>query len=457
MNTSLFSFLKPPVAAVVVAAFCLVGATGQTSPAQSSEQTKPETAPLPDRPKETGLNPDQELASIVSQAGRSPIDMVRELERYLLRYPDSKHKVEITKAIFAAARELNDNQRVATYGERLLASDPNEMALLGPTGRALNTFDDPASTGRALDYGQRLEKQAREALASLDETTTGRDRARRQFELNRILGDSILIQANANGTLGKTDEAIRLSAEAFDLALNAESARARARWLEKAGRTEEAVVALADAFALADSTEAHVRDRAKLSELYREIHPNTVGLGDIVLSSYDRVTAIATERNKSLGNTPRSKPAQFHLSSPDGAPDLALDSLRGKVVVLDFWATWCQPCRVQRPLYEQVEERFKGDDRVVFLAINSDEQRDMVPGFLKHQKYEMPVYYEDGLSVALSVTSLPTTVLLDRQGDLFSKLVGFSPANFVDVLSDRIREALNSKVAGAAPLPARAN
>jgi thiol-disulfide isomerase/thioredoxin len=452
-----------------VAAFALCfGAWAQeTSPApakpepagQSSTQQPPapEADAARDQAKEGGLSPEQELANLVSESGRSPVDMVRELERYLLRYPDSKHKSEITRAIFAGARELDDERRVAIYGERLLEKDPNEIAVLGPTARALNSSGDPESAGRALVYGQRLEKHAREELAALEEGSNGREKTKRQFDLSHILGDSLLIQANANGNLGKTDEAIRIAAEAFDVSLNADSARARARWLEKAGRFDEATMALTDAFALPDTSEGHARDRARMGELYRKTHTNTVGLGDLLLAEYDRVTAIASERNKKLGNTPKTKPIQFRLSNPQGGPELALDSLRGKVVVMDFWATWCQPCRAQRPLYEQVQAQFKGDDRVVFLAINSDEERDRVPGFLKQQKYDTPVYYEDGLTVALSVTSLPTTVLLDKQGELFSKLVGFSPVNFVDLLSGRIREALNSKGGGAAPMAAHAN
>jgi thiol-disulfide isomerase/thioredoxin len=428
-----------------------------SSPPAAAQPPAPETDAAPDQAKESGPSPEQELANLVSASSRSPIDLVRELERYLLRYPDSKHKNEITRAIFSGARELDDERRVAIYGERLLENDPNEIAVLGPTARALNASGDPESAGRALVYGQRLEKQARKELADLGEGSNGREKTKRQFDLNHILGDSLVIQANANGNLGKTDEAIRIAAEAFDISLNADSARARARWLEKAGRFDEATMALTDAFALPDTSEAHAHDRLRMGELYRKTHTNTVGLGDLLLAEYDRVTAIAGDRNKKLVNTPKTKPIQFRLSNPQGGPELALDSLRGKVVVMDFWATWCQPCRAQRPLYEQVQERFKGDDRVVFLAINSDEERDRVPGFLKQQKYDTPVYYEDGLTVALSVTSLPTTVLLDKQGELFSKLVGFSPVNFVDLLSDRIREALNSKGGGAAPMAAHAN
>jgi len=69
--------------------------------------------------------------------------------------------------------------------------------------------------------------------------------------------------------------------------------RARARWLEKAGRFDEATMALTDAFALPDTTEGHAHDRLRMGELYRKTHTNTVGLGDLLLAEYDRVTAIA--------------------------------------------------------------------------------------------------------------------------------------------------------------------
>ena len=57
-------------------------------------------------------------------------------------------------------------------------------------------------------------------------------------------------------------------------------------------------------------------------------------------------------------------------------------------MVLDFWATWCGPCRAQQPLYEQVKERFKANPNVAFLNINTDEDRTVVKPFLDHERLE---------------------------------------------------------------------
>ena len=75
-------------------------------------------------------------------------------------------------------------------------------------------------------------------------------------------------------------------------------------------------------------------------------------------------------------------------------------TLKGKIVVFDFWATWCVPCRAQHPLYEQVKKRFAGNPDVVFLSIDTDEDRALVQPFLDEVKWKDAVYFEDGLSRA---------------------------------------------------------
>jgi thiol-disulfide isomerase/thioredoxin len=116
--------------------------------------------------------------------------------------------------------------------------------------------------------------------------------------------------------------------------------------------------------------------------------------------------------------------------------------LKGKVVVFDFWATWCGPCRIQHPLYEEVKKRFAEKEDVVFLAINTDEDQNLVRPFLDENKWNgKTVYFEDGLSNLLKVSSIPTTIVFDKQGQIFSRMNGFVPEKFVDQLTARINEA----------------
>jgi len=163
------------------------------------------------------------------------------------------------------------------------------------------------------------------------------------------------------------------------------------------------------------------------------------------LQEYDHTSAAFAARRQELRkmdpNAEAKEPGQFTLSGVLG-DKLALASLKGKVVVLDFWATWCGPCRLQHPLYEEVKKRFKDRDDVVFLAVDTDEDHTLVKPFLEQNQWNQKVYFEDGLGSLLQVTSIPTTVILDKDGAVSSRMNGFLPDRFVDMLSDRIREAL---------------
>jgi thiol-disulfide isomerase/thioredoxin len=121
----------------------------------------------------------------------------------------------------------------------------------------------------------------------------------------------------------------------------------------------------------------------------------------------------------------------------------------GKAYIVEFWATWCGPCRIQHPLYDKVKQKYNGRDDVVFLAIDTDEDRSLVPTFLSSNKWTYSSYYEDGLSVLLKVSSIPTTLIYDGRGELVSRMTGFDPDRFVAMLSDRIDEALKSSRAAS--------
>jgi thiol-disulfide isomerase/thioredoxin len=145
--------------------------------------------------------------------------------------------------------------------------------------------------------------------------------------------------------------------------------------------------------------------------------------------------------NQGDHNTGRSNPMEFTLSGVDGQK-LDMASLKGKVLVLDMWATWCAPCREQHPLYEQVKERFRDNPAVVFLSIDADAEHAPVRPFLEEVKWQGPVYYEDGLARAFNVEDLPATILIDRRGQVFTRINGFVKELFAGQLTERIREAL---------------
>jgi thiol-disulfide isomerase/thioredoxin len=244
-------------------------------------------------------------------------------------------------------------------------------------------------------------------------------------------------------------EAVNLARKSYDAYPTAEGAREAGRWLSRSSRDEEAIRHYADAFTIPDSRtrdSERAGDRRRMGELYRKLKGSETGLGDIILEAYDRTTALVAGREAKLRemdpNAQLSNPMEFTLSALQGGK-LALNSLKGKVLILDFWATWCGPCRFQHPLYEKVKRQFKGKDAVVFLSVNADDDRSAVKPFVAEAKWAGPIYYEDGMVRALNVTSMPTTIIIGKQGRIVNRMEGFDETRFVDMLTERIKDAIS--------------
>ncbi|MDX2149975.1 MAG: TlpA disulfide reductase family protein [Bryobacteraceae bacterium] len=387
---------------------------------------------------------ERELRQSLGEAGSSPVEFIRAIEGHLKKYPESAQRIELERTLFRAAAEINDDRRVAEYGQRLLEKKVEDIETLDRVSRALIGLGGKESAERILKLAARLEERLREN--ERDTATqqrflkSPRDRARFREEIDRSLGRALLYQARAYGLLGDREKAATAAQKSFDAYPQAEAAREAARWLPP----DAALAALANAFALAAEAD-RAGDRKALGERYRQVKGSEDGLGALVLEAYDRTAALLAARRANLQkldpNLNASAPLDFTLTSLKGEP-LALRSLKGKVVVLDFWATWCGPCRVQYPLYEEVKQKFKGRADVIFLAVNTDEDRSVVEPFLKQLNWNKAVYYDEGLSANLRVSSIPTTVIFGKSGRIFSRLNGFLPERFVDMLTERIEEAL---------------
>jgi peroxiredoxin len=112
----------------------------------------------------------------------------------------------------------------------------------------------------------------------------------------------------------------------------------------------------------------------------------------------------------------------FTLTALDGKT-YSLPELHGKVVLLNFWATWCPPCRKEMPDMEKLHREFEKRGLVV-LAV-SDEERDTVTGFLQKQNYTFPVLLDPGRNVntAFAIEGIPKSFLFDREGNLVAQAI----------------------------------
>jgi thiol-disulfide isomerase/thioredoxin len=103
--------------------------------------------------------------------------------------------------------------------------------------------------------------------------------------------------------------------------------------------------------------------------------------------------------------------------------------LKGKTVLLDFWATWCGPCKRSMPVTEQLHEDYKSKGLVI-LAVDVGERREVVEKFLATRPFPYPVIMGDeaGMTSAYSVNLFPTFVLINEQGKVASHQFGFNEA-----------------------------
>ena len=116
----------------------------------------------------------------------------------------------------------------------------------------------------------------------------------------------------------------------------------------------------------------------------------------------------------------------FTLQELSGGGNVALSEMKGRVVLLEFWATWCPPCRASVPGIERLYEKYK-DKGVVVLAVSMDDSGwDAVQSFVKENGIKYTVLRgNDDVAEKYQVRSIPMLLVIDKEGKIAKRYLGF--------------------------------
>lgn len=417
-----------------------------TAPPASAEKTPSDAISKKD------ANPETELQKTIADAGNDRGALVRNLERYLQRFPDAPRKAAVFRALVESCQQVQDDACALKYSEQLIALRPDDSEIMMLAVGLLQKQADEASLTRAAGYVSRVldridkssatEKPARVSLAEWQE---------HHDELRAAL-------YNLRGQIEKSqhDDAaaekdLRMS---YSVRPNAVAAEQLGEIAEMRRDYATAVREYLVAFVLPEDGpvgKVNRREvRKRLGNVWRQLHGSEQGLGEAVLAQYDLLGAAQAAVNPGAVNKNAKDAFEFVLRKLDGTA-VPLSSDRGKVLVLSFWATWCGPCRELEPQFVQVAKNYAGNTGIVFYAVNTDEDESLVAPFLSHEKWDVPVVYADGLDAFVKVESLPTVLILDRAGKITYRINGYPPEGFAENLTTAIQAADASSLSTSAP------
>jgi len=139
------------------------------------------------------------------------------------------------------------------------------------------------------------------------------------------------------------------------------------------------------------------------------------------------IAATACSDGTASGTGIGDKAPDFELKDMDGTQH-SLSDQKGSPVLLNFWATWCGPCRSEMPHLEDISKEWK-DDGLVFFAVNMAESAPGVQEYLDYFGFTMPVLLDTARTVATSynIAAVPTTYFIDKDGIIQDKVVGAFP------------------------------
>jgi thiol-disulfide isomerase/thioredoxin len=399
-----------------------------------------------------------ELQKAIADAGNDRGALVRNLERYLQRFPDAPRKAGVFRALVESCEQVQDDACALKYSEELIALRPDDSEIMMLAVSLLQKQGDDASLTRASGYVSRV-------LDRIDKTTAAEKPPRvSPAEWQQHHDELRAALYNLRGQIEKSQHDDAAAEKDLRMSYVVQRNAVAAEQLGEIAELRREYATAAQEYLLAfvlpeDGPVGKVNRREirkRLGNVWRQLHGSEDGLGAAVLAQYDLLGAVPTlgaggaAHGSAAGNKNAKDVYAFVLRKLDGS-SVPLAAERGKVLVLSFWATWCGPCRELEPQFVQVAKNYVGNGDIVFYAVNTDEDETLVAPFLSHEKWDVPVVYADGLDEFEKVQSLPTVLIVDRAGKITFRINGYPPEGFAENLTNGIQAAVGTTPSTAAP------
>ena len=149
-----------------------------------------------------------------------------------------------------------------------------------------------------------------------------------------------------------------------------------------------------------------------------------------------------TPTSTSLVTTKTPVKVDFTFRAIDGRV-LKVSDFRGKIVLVDFWATWCRPCVAEMEELKKLYERYS--DKIVIISISLDESRDRIVKFINERGIEWIVGWDPKGEVArkFGIRAIPTLLIIDKNGFLVRKVIGYhSFGELLDLIRNSTGESI---------------
>jgi thiol-disulfide isomerase/thioredoxin len=387
------------------------------------------------------LSQAQELQKAISDAGNDRAALVKNLQAFLEKYPDAPERPQIYRALVEACMQFHDDACATNYAERIVSLTPDDVSMALLAIQLLERTGDAAGLKRAVTYATRVY----EAVHSPPIADKSPRVSMEEWEGQKKRDESavLALRGRLEGRLQDKAAAQKDYEESYALLPNSSAALKLGEMDELAKNYNAAATQYARAFALSDTAtksgnRREIRD--KLGNAWRLAHGNDAGLGEFLLKTIDDVTASAAAPRVRRNDGAKDAFTYVLRTAPEGNA-YPIASQKGKVVVINFWATWCGPCHALEPIYEKLAARYAGNAGVVFLSANCDEDESLVGPYLAERKPRSNEVFADGLDELFGVESFPTVLILDHAGKVVFRANGFDPETIEQELGDAIKQA----------------